>query len=211
MFIYAIEVKYKLIEWQKPKYFVSHIAQERIKYLSMYIIFYRLSSNFKLAFKSFYNMRNRRKVQLISNMNKVSKLIQLVGLINIRKVIVLFSFINSRIKRMIKNIIILRAKICIYDIVIDSVETRESHSATETREIVQVNNNRLGLHVGTAIQRDYGSYNANYAKLAISARSETNARTPARKITPLAESVAAGASRRLARRPMVGRRVERRV
>lgn len=73
---------------------------------------------------------------------------------------------------MIKNIIILRAKICTYNIVIDSAETRESHSATETRKIVQVKNNKPELHVEAAIQRDYVSSNVNYDKLTISARSE---------------------------------------
>jgi len=128
-----------------------------------------------------------------------------MNLISIRKVIILFSLIESRIKRGIKNIIILRAKICTYNTVIDSAESRELYSATETRNIVQVKNIKSELRVEAAIQCDYVNSSVNYNKLAISARSEATAGTSAREMTPLVESVAAGASRRLARWPMVGR------
>jgi len=178
--------------WKMPE---CYIRGSMIKY------------NTKPNFKLFYNVR---KSKLMIYRNKVLKLIQLVDLMNIKNAIILLYLIKSRIKKIIKNMIILRAKIRTYIAIISSAGSREVYSIIETRNVAKIKNVKLEIHARTTTQHDHVKSSVKCNKLAISTRSEVTAGAAAREMTPLVEGVAAGASRRLARWPMVGRPSETR-
>jgi len=183
------------------------VSCELAKYHITHITHCSALNNIKHNFKLFYNVR---KSILMICRNKVLKLIQLVDLMNIKNVIILLYLIKSRIKKIIKNFIILRAKICTYITIISSAGSREVYSIIETRNVVKIKNVKLKIHTKTATQCDHVKPSVNCNKLAISTRSEATAGAAAREMTPLVEGVSAGASRRLARWPMVGRPSETR-
>jgi len=194
--------------WQERKQSIFfYRAREREKHPVRHTTRGNLLYIIEVNFKGDYNVRKSR---LMMCRNKVFKLIQLRDIMNIEKVIILLYLIKSRIKRIIENIIILRDVIRTCIAVVDSAGSREMYTTIKKRSIVKVKNIRPGLHAEAAVQRDYVKYRVNYDQLVISARSEATVGASAREMTPLVGSVAAGASRRLARWPMVERPSETR-
>jgi len=96
----------------------------------------------------------------------------------------------------------------IVPVTLDLSTARDSHRRSETRRSPDAIVIITEIHVQEAEYPDSMYLRTNKNVINNKARSEVIARTPARRMTPLAEGVAAGASRRLAGRPVVGRPLE---
>jgi len=90
----------------------------------------------------------------------------------------------------------------------ESPKTRNSYCNMKTRRPPVAMIIMYGLHVEIKERPDNILLRSKNNVLSDIVRSEVIARTPARRMTLLAEGVAAGASRQLAGRPMVGRPLE---